>query len=125
MKNKFIKISIVLSSFLSSAIIKPIETSIADMILVYLKLYCHYKFYLNQEAKKANKSPYRGFFSLVNKSFSFCSSLAFSKLSLRKIKESFGILSLKYNKKKLVSWLICLLILIILIKQKILQIKFL
>ncbi|EOG9238098.1 hypothetical protein ACLK9F_001699 [Campylobacter coli] len=32
MKNKFIKISIVLSSFLSSAIIKPIETSIADIV---------------------------------------------------------------------------------------------
>lgn len=55
MKNKFIKISIVLSSFLSSAIIKPIETSIADMILSIPKLYCHYKFYLNQEAKKQIK----------------------------------------------------------------------
>lgn len=38
MKNKFIKISIVLSSFLSSAIIKPIETSIADMILSIPKI---------------------------------------------------------------------------------------
>ncbi len=38
MKTKIIKINIALSSFLSSAIIKPIETSIADMILSIPKI---------------------------------------------------------------------------------------